>query len=234
MPRTADKYREFHSFTISYSNQANNKIRCSVNCTFVIYLVNDQDTVLQVKTTKCSCCEASRDMARSMVGFSSRLWTMTMSKPTWTHSMVCPSGFPVPGNHYSTDGRGLLVPDLDQPTLDDNANEPYLDFLTYIVAQIRDCKVRYTTSYGEDEQSVPEQYSLTVCNMFGQLGVRGVSILFSSSDRGVDSACQTNDGKNTIRFLPIFPAACSYVTSVGGTHYSEPESAVSFSSSGGF
>ena len=55
--------------------------------------------------------------------------------------MVCPSGFPVPGNYYSTDGRGLLVPDLDQPTLDDNANEPYLDFLTYIVAQIRDCKV---------------------------------------------------------------------------------------------
>lgn len=46
------------------------------------------------------------------------------------------------------------------------------------------------------------------------------------------SACQTNDGKNTTRFLPIFPAACPYVTSVGGVSGVSPESAVSFSSGG--
>lgn len=46
------------------------------------------------------------------------------------------------------------------------------------------------------------------------------------------SACQTNDGKNTTRFLPIFPAACPYVTSVGGTYRVEPERAISFSSGG--
>lgn len=86
--------------------------------------------------------------------------------------------------------------------------------------------------------------------MFGKLGLRGVSILFSSGDTGVGSACQTNDGKNTTRFLfvapkpphdlsslmirtrPIFPAACPYVTSVGGTHYVEPEEAIYFSSGG--
>ena len=50
--------------------------------------------------------------------------------------------------------------------------------------------------------------------MFAQLGARGVSVLFSSGDTGVGSACQTNDGKNTTRFLPIFPAACPFVTSV--------------------
>lgn len=43
-------------------------------------------------------------------------------------------GWPLPGNFYSTGGRGYLVPDLDQPTLSDDDNEPYLDFLQYILA----------------------------------------------------------------------------------------------------
>ena len=68
--------------------------------------------------------------------------------------------------------------------------------------------------------------------MFAQLGARGVSVLFSSGDTGVGSACQTNDGTNTTRFLPIFPAACPFVTSVGGTYHVEPERAISFSSGG--
>lgn len=89
-----------------------------------------------------------------------------------------------------------------------------------------------TTSYGEDEQSVPVEFNKKVCNMIGQLGTRGVSVIFSSGDTGVGSACQTNDGKNTTRFLPIFPASCPYVTSVGGTTKVQPEQAVSFSSGG--
>lgn len=89
-----------------------------------------------------------------------------------------------------------------------------------------------TSSYGEDEQSIPESYARQVCDMFGQLGMRGVSVLFSSGDSGPGSACQTNDGKNTTRFLPSFPAACPYVTSVGGTNYILPERAVGFSSGG--
>jgi len=140
--------------------------------------------------------------------------------------------YKTPINYYSTGGLAPIVPDLDQPTPPGD-NEPYLDFLNYILA-IPDDELpqTITTSYGEDEQSVPASYSETVCNMFGQLGARGVSIIFSSGDTGVGSACQTNDGKNTTRFLPIFPAACPYVTSVGATRYVEPEAAVSFSSGG--
>ncbi|PQE05720.1 tripeptidyl peptidase sed3 protein [Rutstroemia sp. NJR-2017a BVV2] len=135
--------------------------------------------------------------------------------------------------YYSTGGLGFLVPDLDQPDQSDNQNEPYLDFLKYALAlPDNELPQTITTSYGEDEQSVPESYSKVVCKMFGQLGLRGVSVLFSSGDTGVGSACQTNDGKNTMRFLPIFPAACPYVTSVGATRYVEPESAVFFSSGG--
>lgn len=140
---------------------------------------------------------------------------------------------PLHNNFYSTAGRGKLIPDLDQPVASANENEPYLDFFTWLVKQPDGALPQtLTTSYGEDEQSVPEAYSKSVCNLIGQLGARGVSILFSSGDTGVGSACQTNDGKNTTRFLPTFPASCPYVTAVGGTHYVEPESAIYFSSGG--
>lgn len=141
--------------------------------------------------------------------------------------------YPLRNNYYSTSGRGPLVPDLDQPTQADNQNEPYLEYFTYLT-KLDDEKLPHTltTSYGEDEQSVPANYSRVVCNLIGQLGARGTTVLFSSGDTGVGSACQTNDGKNTTRFLPIFPASCPYVTSVGGTYRVEPEFAVSFSSGG--
>lgn len=141
-------------------------------------------------------------------------------------------GYPVPIRAYSTGGRGPLLPDLDQPE-QPGSNEPYLDFLNYMLKQ-PDHELPHTisTSYGEDEQSVPLAYRKTVCNLFGQLGARGVSVLFSSGDTGPGSACQTNDGKNTTRFLPIFPAACPYLTSVGGTYRVQPERAIAFSSGG--
>ncbi|KAI0437752.1 subtilisin-like protein [Xylaria telfairii] len=135
--------------------------------------------------------------------------------------------------YYSVGGRGYLVPDLDQPDPNDVSNEPYLELLTYLLRQ-PNSKLPHTltTSYGEDEQSVPKEYVKKVCTLFGQLGARGVSVIFSSGDTGPGSACQTNDGKNTTRLLPTFPAACPYVTSVGGTAGVEPERAVSFSSGG--
>ena len=70
------------------------------------------------------------------------------------------------------------------------------------------------------------------CSLFAQLGARGVSVVVASGDAGVGSACQTNDGKNTTRFLPIFPASCPFVTAVGGTYRVQPERAVAFSGGG--
>ncbi|CAJ2502839.1 Uu.00g102330.m01.CDS01 [Anthostomella pinea] len=142
-------------------------------------------------------------------------------------------GFQTTIRYYSTGGRGILVPDLDQPDPAENSNEPYLEYLTYLLA-LPDGELPHTltTSYGEDEQSVPAEYVKKVCTMIGQLGARGTSVLFSSGDTGPGSACQTNDGRNATRLLPIFPAACPYVTSVGGTVGVAPEQAVSFSSGG--
>lgn len=148
----------------------------------------------------------------------------------YTTGLVGPT---IKTTYYSTPGRGVLIPDLDQPKAEASQNEPYLDFFTFL-ANLEDDKLPQvlSTSYGENEQSVPPEYAKKVCDLIGQLGTRGVSVIFSSGDTGVGSACQTNDGKNTTRFLPIFPASCPYVTSVGGTFGVQPERAVSFSSGG--
>lgn len=93
-------------------------------------------------------------------------------------------------------------------------------------------RISTISSISNPPQSVPETYARSVCNMYSQLGSRGVSVIFSSGDSGVGSACQTNDGKNTTHFPPQFPAACPWVTSVGATTGTSPEKGVYFSSGG--
>ena len=62
---------------------------------------------------------------------------------------------------------------------------------------------------------VPLDYATNVCSLFAQLGARGSSIMFSSGDDGVGGGtCATNDGTNTQRFQPNFPASCPFVTTV--------------------
>ncbi|KAN0134254.1 Peptidase S8/S53 domain containing protein [Lactarius tabidus] len=143
--------------------------------------------------------------------------------------------FPTPGTFYSTGGRPQFTPDDDTPT---DTNEPYLDWLDFILEQSTIPQV-ISTSYGDDEQTVPEDYALRVCGGLAQLGARGVSLLFSSGDNGVGDGnpnpatqtCITNDGTNQTKFMPAFPATCPYVTVVGGTAYI-PEVAAYFSGGG--
>lgn len=82
---------------------------------------------------------------------------------------------------------------------------------------------------GNSEQSVPFPYALRVCTEIAALGLRGVSMVFSSGDNGVgfDDQCFSNDGKNTTKFLPAFPASCPYSITIGGTEGYSPEVAVS-------
>ncbi|RPD64171.1 subtilisin-like protein [Lentinus tigrinus ALCF2SS1-7] len=137
--------------------------------------------------------------------------------------------FPTPNIYYSTGGSPPFKPDDNTPT---NTNEPYLDWLNFILAQDT-IPQTFTTSYGDDEQTVPFDYATSVCNLFAQLGARGSSIMFSSGDDGVGAGdCFTNDGTNTKHFQPNFPASCPFVTTVGGTIRVNPEVAVSFSGGG--
>ncbi|KAL1963005.1 hypothetical protein VTN77DRAFT_8753 [Rasamsonia byssochlamydoides] len=139
---------------------------------------------------------------------------------------------PLPVTEFSTGGLGYLVPDINEPTQADNQNEPYLNFLQGVLKlDQKDLPQVISTSYGEDEQTIPERYARTVCNLYAQLGSRGVSVIFASGDSGVGTGCVSNDGKNQTRFLPQFPASCPWVTSVGATQGMQ-ESAASFSSGG--
>ncbi|KAL3420668.1 Pro-kumamolisin [Phlyctema vagabunda] len=142
-------------------------------------------------------------------------------------------GYDTPITEFSTGGRGLLIPDGDSPTQDDNTNEPYLDWLLALTKlPNKQIPNSISVSYGENEQEIPVSYAQQVCQLFGQLGARGKTIIFSSGDSGTGDFCLSNDGKNTTKFQPQFPASCPYVTSVGGTRYIEPEQAVFFSSGG--
>ena len=87
-------------------------------------------------------------------------------------------------------------------------------------------------SYNENEQEIPVSYATQVCNMFAQLGARGKTVIFCSGDFGPGEYCLSNDGTNSLKFQPQFPASCPWVTSVGGTTQVEPEIAGYFSSGG--
>ncbi|RDB20083.1 Tripeptidyl-peptidase sed3 [Hypsizygus marmoreus] len=145
---------------------------------------------------------------------------------------------PIPGTFYSTAGRPPFKPDVTTPT---NTNEPYALWLDYVLSHPNP-PFSISTSYGDDEQTVPESYARRVCASFAQLGARGVSLLFSSGDWGVgdnneDPAtqeCFTNDGRNITRFIPLFPASCPFVTSVGGTVGINEVAVSRFYSGGGF
>lgn len=139
----------------------------------------------------------------------------------------------VPTVYYSTPGLGPLVPDADQPSAQDNNNEPFLDHLHYLI-QLPDHELPnvISYSYGENEQSLPRDYAVHVCEMFAQLGARGVSIIFASGDDGPGSSCMANDGSEKAQFLATFPASCPWVTAVGGTQGVLPERAARFSGGG--
>jgi tripeptidyl-peptidase I len=147
--------------------------------------------------------------------------------------------YPTPLTTYNTGGSPPFIPDSFATT---NTNEPYLVWTQYVLGQSdTDIPQVISTSYGDDEQTVPPSYAQTVCAQFAQLGARGVSLLFASGDEGVGSSgnCFTNDGKNTSTFLASFPSTCPYITSVGGTKNFGPEVAAfdprnNFASGGGF
>lgn len=145
-------------------------------------------------------------------------------------------GFPIPSTYYSTAGSPPFKPDELTPT---NTNEPYTTEFEYLIRQPDDkLPAILSTSYGDDEQTVPLSYQRRVCYEAAILGLRGTTVLFSSGDSGVgpNGKCVSNDGKNTRKFLPAFPASCPYLTTVGGTQNFAPERAVgpSFYAGGGF
>ncbi|KAF8259419.1 subtilisin-like protein [Lactarius quietus] len=115
-----------------------------------------------------------------------------------------------------------------------NPYDPNDMFLPWLAEILEDDEIpqTITISYFSDELSCGPSYAVYVCNLFGQLGSRGVSVLFASGDDGVGPGnCVRRDG--SVRFKPKFPPTCPFVTTVGGTtNYEEEVGAII--SGGGF
>ena len=138
---------------------------------------------------------------------------------------------------YNTGGSPPFTPDINTPT---NTNEPYLTWITYVEAQANVPQV-ISTSYDDDEQTVPLSFANRVCQEFATFGAQGHTLLFASGDSGVGptGGCVSNNGTNDTTFIPEFPSTCPYITSVGATKNFNPEVAANdtsngFTSGGGF
>ncbi|KAH9017701.1 peptidase S8/S53 domain-containing protein [Lactarius hengduanensis] len=126
--------------------------------------------------------------------------------------------YPTPHIFYST-GKGPSGMD-----------DYFVSFLEYILGQ-ENIPQTISMSYQRlEENFLSHEYIVQVCDLFSQLGARGVSVILSSGNEGVGEDCVMEDG--SIRFMPNFPPTCPYVTVVGGTTGHEPEVAASFSGGG--
>ncbi|KAH8978340.1 subtilisin-like protein [Lactarius akahatsu] len=126
--------------------------------------------------------------------------------------------YPTPHIFYSTGGGPPRTDDI------------WMSWLKYILDQ-ENIPQTISISYNILEHFLSREWAINACNQFAKLGVRGVSVLVSSGNKGIGpGTCMRDDG--TVRFKPSFPGICPYVTVVGGTTDFEPEVAASFSGGG--
>ncbi|KAJ7090777.1 family S53 protease-like protein [Mycena belliarum] len=123
----------------------------------------------------------------------------------------------VPIQFLSVGGNNFATSLLDTTTfLDGVANPPTV----------------MTTSYGSTESSFGSTMATKVCNGYMALGSRGISVIFASGDGGVRGNHDTDSVCNNNAFMPVFPAACPFVTAVGSTQGFGPERAINFTGGG--
>ncbi|KAH9043426.1 subtilisin-like protein [Lactarius hengduanensis] len=136
--------------------------------------------------------------------------------------------YPTPLIFYSTGGEMAHDPGTNEPS----PGDPWLEWINYVLRQ-EDVPQTISISYGFIEKGVPLEYAKKLCDLFGELGARGVSVLVTSGNDGVGQGenCIADDGSGKVQFVPDFPASCPYVTSVGGTT-DNPEVATEISGGG--
>ncbi|KAJ4496871.1 tripeptidyl peptidase A [Lentinula lateritia] len=212
---------------IGYQTRAHS--RNSIGLTgYLEQYANQEDLKLFFADQKPGAANASIDVILINGGFNNQSAQEAGDEANLDVQFALGLSYPTPGIFYSTGGEPPFNP--DQGT-ESNTNEPYAKWLDYILSQDNP-PLTISTSYGDHEQTVPEDYARRTCSRFMELGARGVTLMFSSGDGGVGDGisdpafqtCLTNDGKNETRFLPVFPS----VTSVGGTR-GIPEEAAFFS-----
>ncbi len=236
---TSECLRTFYK-TIDYVPQAANKFKLGISG-FLEQFANFADFSGFLQQQRPDAAKSYNFTVQSING---GLNTQSMPGSEANLDVQTMGGFvyPIPFTYYTTGGSPPFVPDLATVN---NTNEPYEQELNYLIS-LSDAQLPkvLSTSYGDDEQTVPRAYAERVCNYIMALGARGVSTIYSSGDNGVgsDGKCVSNGAtspKGTRQFLPAFPASCPYATTVGATQGFAPEVAVGddiagFFSGGGF
>ncbi|KAI9451470.1 subtilisin-like protein [Lactarius psammicola] len=134
--------------------------------------------------------------------------------------------YPTPHIFYSTGGPLYWPAGTGEP----GRGDAYLEWLRYLLPR-RNIPATISVSYANPETSLPRAYAISLCNLFAALGLRGASVLVATGDHGVGQGdCTDNSGN--VRFIPMFPASCPWVTSVGSTMFQNPEIAMPFSGGG--
>ncbi|KAF8142715.1 subtilisin-like protein [Mycena galopus ATCC 62051] len=101
----------------------------------------------------------------------------------------------------------------------------YIDGLTTVPSVI-------TTSYGAPEYAYGITFATKLCSSYMAFGARGISVIYASGDGGVRGNHDDSTMCSDNNFIPVFPASCPYVTSVGSTIGFAPEVSANFSSGG--
>ncbi|KAJ7888878.1 family S53 protease-like protein [Mycena olivaceomarginata] len=103
---------------------------------------------------------------------------------------------------------------------------------TIFLASAADPPSAMTTSYGDNEINFGNSLATKICNGYMALGARGISVIFASGDGGVRGGHDVPIQCTNDTFIPVFPASCPFVTSVGATANFTPEVSEPFSSGG--
>ncbi|KAK6966626.1 family S53 protease-like protein [Favolaschia claudopus] len=90
-----------------------------------------------------------------------------------------------------------------------------------------------TTSYGIEEPFFGESLATKICEGYSAATARGISLLFSSGDNGVNGRHDQVDGPDCgVFFVGHFPASCPWGTSVGATKGFNPEVGIRWTGGG--
>ncbi|KAF8827152.1 hypothetical protein HHX47_DHR5000615 [Lentinula edodes] len=167
--------------TVGYQTRAHS--RNSIGLTgYLEQYANQEDLKLFFADQNPGAANASLDVILINGGFNNQSAQEAGDEANLDVQFALGLSYPTPGVFYSTGGEPPFDP--DQGT-ESNTNEPYAKWLDYILSQDNP-PLTISTSYGDHEQTVPEDYARRTCERFMALGARGVTLTFSSGDGGFD------------------------------------------------
>ena len=106
--------------------------------------------------------------------------------------------FPIQIEYYTIGGRGFVSYDGPED------GDKYLALLRYMI-DLKNVPWTISVPYFIRELDLPSQYAKSLCDLYGILGARGVSILVASGDEAVGRLTKGQ----CLKFSNSFPASCT-------------------------